>query len=56
LRARGNFTVDIEWTNGAVASYRIASPEPREVKLRLNGETRTITSEKNGSRATPSAN
>jgi alpha-L-fucosidase 2 len=46
LRARGNFTVDIEWKNGKVTKYRIASPQPREVKVRVNGETKTIRSEK----------
>ena len=46
LRARGNFTVDIEWREGKVTSYRIASPEPREVKVRVNGETKAITSER----------
>ena len=46
LRARGNFTVDIEWRDGKVTQYRIASPEPREVKVRVNGETKTIQSEK----------
>ena len=46
LRARGNFTVDIEWKNGKVTSYRIASPEPREVKVHVNGEIKTVTAEK----------
>ena len=46
LRARGGFTVDMEWKNGKVTKYRIASPEPREVKVRINGETKTIPSEK----------
>jgi len=46
LRARGNFTVDIEWKDGKVTNYRIASPEPREVKVRVNGETKTVHSEK----------
>ncbi len=46
LRARGNFTVDIEWKNGKVTNYRITSPDPHEVKVRINGEVRTITSEK----------
>jgi alpha-L-fucosidase 2 len=44
LRARGGFTVDIEWKDGKVTNYRIRSKEPREVKLRVNGETKTIKS------------
>lgn len=46
LRARGNFTVDMEWKDGKVTNFRIASPEPREVKVRVNGETKAIRSEK----------
>ncbi len=46
LCARGNFTVDIKWKNGKVTSYRIASPQPREVKVRVNGEMKTVTAEK----------
>ena len=46
LRARGNFTVDIEWKDGKAVSYRIASPQPREVKVRINGEIKTVTAEK----------
>ena len=46
LRARGNFTVDMEWKDGKVVNYRIASPEPREVKVRVNGEIKTIQPEK----------
>jgi alpha-L-fucosidase 2 len=46
LRARDGFTVDIEWKDGKVTNYRIASPEPREVKIRLNGEAKTVRSEK----------
>jgi hypothetical protein len=38
--------VDIEWKNGVVTNYRIASREPREVKIRINGETKTAQSEK----------
>lgn len=44
LRARGGFTVDIEWRQGRVTNYRVRSSEPREVKVRVNGELRTITS------------
>jgi len=45
LRARGGFTVDIEWKNGKVTGYRITSSEPREVKVRINGATKTVQSE-----------
>ena len=48
LKARGNFTVDIEWKDGKVTKYRICSSEPREVKVRVNGKTKTILSEKLG--------
>ncbi|MEI8042665.1 MAG: glycoside hydrolase family 95-like protein, partial [Verrucomicrobiota bacterium] len=44
LRARGGFTVDIAWQDGKVSAYRIASPSPREVKVRVNGELRTVRS------------
>ena len=46
LCARGGFTVDIEWKDGKVTSYRIASPEPRHVNVRINGEKNTVTSER----------
>lgn len=46
LKARGNLTINIEWKEGRVVSYRVASPEPRLVRLRFNGEVRTVTSEK----------
>ena len=46
LRARGGFTVDIAWKEGQVTHYRIASPEPREVNIRVNGEAKTIQAEK----------
>jgi alpha-L-fucosidase 2 len=45
LCARGGFMVDIQWKDGKVASYRIASAEPREVKVRINGKTKTVRSE-----------
>jgi hypothetical protein len=37
--------VDVEWKNGKVGNYRVASPEPRAVKLSVNGEVKTVTSE-----------
>jgi alpha-L-fucosidase 2 len=44
LRARGGFTVDIDWKEGKVTHYRIASPTPCNVKIRVNGETKTVKS------------
>jgi alpha-L-fucosidase 2 len=44
LRARGGYTVDIRWNQGKVTKYRIASPEPRAIKVRINGETKIIQS------------
>ena len=46
LRARDGFTVDIEWKDGKVTNYRIASPEPRNVKVRVHCETKNILSDK----------
>jgi alpha-L-fucosidase 2 len=46
LRARGGFTVDLEWKSGKLVSYRIASADPRPVTIRANGEIMTIQSEK----------
>ncbi|MEK7675388.1 MAG: glycoside hydrolase family 95-like protein [Verrucomicrobiota bacterium] len=46
LRTRGNVTVDIAWKDGKLVSYRLASPEPRPVKVRVNGEVKTVTTEK----------
>ena len=45
LRARGGFAVDIAWRDGRVVSYRIAAKEPRAVKVRVNGQMKTITAE-----------
>ena len=45
LRARGNYIVDIAWHDGQVTSYRIASVEPREVKVRVNGAVQTVMAE-----------
>jgi alpha-L-fucosidase 2 len=36
----------MEWKDGKVTNYRIASPVPHEVKVRVNGETKVIRSEK----------
>lgn len=50
LKARGNFTVDMEWKDGKITNYRITSTEPREVKVRIDGKTKTIRSEKEADR------
>jgi alpha-L-fucosidase 2 len=42
LGARGGFTVDIEWKAGKVTSYAISSPKSHEVKVRVNGEEKTV--------------
>ncbi|MEI7900360.1 MAG: glycoside hydrolase N-terminal domain-containing protein, partial [bacterium] len=47
LRARGGFAVDIEWKDGKVTNYRIASSQPREVRVRVNGEVITVKSVRN---------
>jgi alpha-L-fucosidase 2 len=41
LRARGGYEVDITWKDGKATSYQIRSPQAREVKVRVNGETKT---------------
>lgn len=40
LRARGELEVDIDWREGRVVGYTIRSEKPREVRIRINGETR----------------
>jgi alpha-L-fucosidase 2 len=44
LRARGGFTIDLTWKDGKVTDYRITAPTPREVKVKVNGETKTVKS------------
>ena len=44
LRARGGFTVDIEWQGGKVTHYQISATEKLPVKVRVNGVVRTVTS------------
>ena len=45
LKARGNFTVDLDWADGKVTSYRIRSAERRSVKVRVNGEEKMVAAE-----------
>jgi alpha-L-fucosidase 2 len=42
LKARGNFTIDARWKDGKVTDFAIRSPVPRQVKVRLNGEVKTV--------------
>jgi len=42
VKARGNYTVDFSWKNGKVINYRIISLLPRKVKVKINGQIRTI--------------
>ena len=44
LRARGGFEVSMEWKDGKVTHYVVKSSHPREVRVRLNGEEKTIKS------------
>lgn len=46
LRARGGCVVDLEWPKGTVTAYRISSAEPRQVRIRVNGETKTLLSDR----------
>lgn len=45
LKARGNCTVDFEWKNGVVTRYKISSPAKKQVKLKVNGELKTVITE-----------
>ncbi|WEA02856.1 glycoside hydrolase family 95 protein [Mucilaginibacter sp. SJ] len=42
LKARGNFTVDMKWKDGKVTSYKVTSPTPRTVKVKINGKVKSI--------------
>jgi alpha-L-fucosidase 2 len=42
LKARGNFTVDAAWQEGKVTEFSIHSPNPRPVKVRVNGEVKSV--------------
>lgn len=46
LKARGNFTVSMEWKDGRVTAYTIASPTSQKVKVRVNGDIEEIKSKK----------
>ena len=46
LRVRGNFTVDLQWKDGKVIGYRIASPAPTPIQVQVNGAWKTVMPEK----------
>lgn len=46
LKARGNFTVDLDWKDGKVTSYKITSPQAKKVKVKVNGKIQLINSRK----------
>ncbi|MEP6682451.1 MAG: glycoside hydrolase family 95-like protein [Parafilimonas sp.] len=46
LKARGNFTVNFSWKDGKIISYKIASPVPQKVSIKVNGELKEIASTK----------
>ncbi len=43
LRARGGFTVDLVWKDGRVATAKITSALGRPARVRINGETVSLT-------------
>jgi alpha-L-fucosidase 2 len=45
LRAPGELTVDICWKDGKITDYRIASPTPRNVRVRRHGELISVAAE-----------
>ena len=46
LRARGGFTVDIQWKDGKPTHWRVASPEPKPVRIRIGQEVKVLQSER----------
>ncbi|WP_316819149.1 glycoside hydrolase family 95 protein [Pedobacter nyackensis] len=46
FKARGNFTVDMTWKDGKIVNYRIASPKPQKVKVKVNGELKEIVAQR----------
>lgn len=42
LKARGNITVDFTWKDGKVEKVRLTSPQSQQVKVRMNGEIKTM--------------
>jgi alpha-L-fucosidase 2 len=47
FKARGNYTVDMEWNDGKVTSYKIGSRSGHKVKVRVNGKIELVNVIKN---------
>jgi alpha-L-fucosidase 2 len=45
LKAIGNYTVDFKWENGIVTAYKIISPAPKKVKIKINGHMKIVNSQ-----------
>lgn len=43
LKARGNFTVDMEWKNGKITTYKVHSPVSQKVKVMVDGKIQETT-------------
>ena len=50
LRARGGLALELEWRAGKVTTFTLRSANPQPVKVRVNGQTKTVTPEKVGFR------
>jgi alpha-L-fucosidase 2 len=46
LKARGNFTVDMQWKDGRITAYKITSPLAKKVKVKINGTIKQVMSVK----------
>jgi alpha-L-fucosidase 2 len=46
LKARGNFTVDMQWKDGKIIAYKITSPQAKKVKVKINGAIKQVMSVK----------
>ncbi len=45
LKARGNFTIDMKWSDGMVTDYHIYSTEVKSVMVKVNGEIKKVNSQ-----------
>ncbi|MDB5121513.1 MAG: glycoside hydrolase [Sphingobacteriales bacterium] len=46
LKARGNFTVDFAWKDGKITTYKISSPKPGKVAVKVNGVVTQVIAQK----------